>query len=656
MRYLCLKLTISLPSEEEEVRYGSIQQIFTSGERPPGQNRNDSRLVRDQIDLELVKCWLDTCKQQHNSMHLQRNSFRASFLPTIPTDIHDPTAIIFQPCQPTLGRAIASSITLIDIKRECLIDMPSRTAYVALSYVWGGPQHFQNNRSRQRNLYNPGSITVEDEAIPRTIQDAIWLAAQLGAKYLWVDSLCICQDDIENKMNQIANMGIIYSQALFTIIAASGSNASAGLPGVRAFSRNSVQHIEHVQGMVLANELSSVEDIIPQSYWSSRGWTYQEKELSTRHLIFCKSHAFFQCNQTIFKEDSGLRNHGPKFRRARRLRGDKTPIWNSYQRAVVEYTKRNMSDESDIINAFQGVLNLLQPAFRGEFLFGLPETELDAALLWQPTSVIRRRVDPETKAPLFPSWSWAGWVGEVAYRWTRHQLDDISRVYWQSTDSESGNSRFCTSNELRAPRYGDHDGWQYVPNSRGPPYYYQHGTPEIWCLHPVAPKDERSNYILIQPGTHRLIFKAYTAFFRISPIIRTLPGTPYVCGIFDRDGFQAGRMYMTTQCIETLKDDFQELVCLSRRRYGQMDEGPAPQSSDDFSNIPGRPTLYPCYFSNLSGGEFDPRRYNMHKPWSLYNVMMIGWDKGVAYRIAIGLLNVTAFVQAKPVKKVITLA
>lgn len=665
IRNLCLKLTLSLPNEDyEEIRYGWIQQILTSGEHPPEQKQNDSRLVKDQIDLELVKCWLETCKEQHNSTHLYSSLIYPSFIPDTPTDIHDPATSKIQPCQPIPVNTITFDLTLVDVRRECLVDMPLNTTYIALSYVWGGPQPFQNVMSRKQDLYSPHSISVDDEAIPRTIRDAIRLVTNLGEKYIWVDSLCICQDEMENKMNQIMNMGNIYSQALLTIVAASGSNANAGLPGVRAFSRNSIQRTECVQGMILANELPQLQDIIEQSYWNTRCWTYQEKELCRRCLIFCETHIFFQCNRTVFKEDSGLRDHAIAGERAKRIREERQPVWNSYRRAVIEYTKRTISDESDVVNAFQGIASLLQPAFKGDFLFGLPETELDIALLWQPNSLIRRRVNPETKAPLFPSWSWVGWIGEVTYRWNRHQLDDLSRVEWQCTDSEGGNIRFCTSNELRAPIYSsDHDSWEYIPDSRGTPYYYQHTNPDIWCLHPVAAKDKKSSYMLIQPGSHQLIFRAYTAFLRISSILSHTLGEKdrILCplSIFDIDGFVAGKIYVPAQLIETLEGKHQEFVCLSRRRYGQLDEGPAPQSpEDDFKNIPDQVTLYP--YSNClrdKTDEFDARRYNRYKPWPLYNVMMIGWDNnGVASRIALGILHVTAFVQAKPMTKLITLA
>lgn len=340
IRFVCLKFTISLPNAvEKPIKYGWIQQVLTSGEHPPEQSRNDSRLVGDQIDLGLVKRWLEICKDQHGSTYLEKSSRYPSFAHDTPTDIHDHSTLVIEPCHSVLANTKGFDLTLVDVKSECLADLPSNTTYIALSYVWGGPQLFQNVKSKRKSLYYPHSISVNDETIPCTIRDAIRLVNRLGEKYLWVDSLCICQDDMKNKMNQIANMGSVYSQAFLTIIAASGSNANAGLPGVRAFERKSTQRTECVQGMILANELPQLKDILKQSYWNTRGWTYQEKELCKRSLVFCRTHVFFQCNRTVFKEDSGLRDVATVGSRAMRIRGERHPIWNSYRRAVIEYTK-----------------------------------------------------------------------------------------------------------------------------------------------------------------------------------------------------------------------------------------------------------------------------------------------------------------------------
>ena len=665
IRNLCLKLTIIIPDLDQTlIKYGWMQQIFSSSGRPPEQSQNDSRIIKNQINLELINHWIRTCKERHNSTYMESNVNHASFIPNKPTDIHDPSALIYDSCQSIPVGSATFSLTLVDVELERLVDLPSNTTYIALSYVWGGVQLFQNVMKRREELYMSHSISVDNEAIPLTIRDAIQLVRDLGERYLWVDSLCICQDNIENKMNQITNMGNIYSQALLTIIAASGNDANAGLPGVQARLRKSAQRVECVQNIVLVNELCQLEDIIEPSYWNSRGWTYQEGQLSKRCIIFCKTHIFFRCNRVLYKEDSGTRNVASRGDRARKIRVERQPIWRSYQKAVAEYTKRFLSDHSDALNAFRGIADLLQAAFKGDFLYGLPETELDIALLWQPASLIRRRVHPETHRPLFPSWSWAGWIGEVKYSWTKHQVDDVSRVEWQCMDLDKESIRFCTSDELRSPSWVDHDRWHYVPNDKGPPHYHHPDKPDLWCLHPVAPKEERSNFRLLQPGSHVLLFRAYTAVFRISSTSFYSLGVPlndqldftHSLAIFGSDGFIAGRVFVPRQVMGTARSSsYQEFVCLSRRRRNLRDDGPVP--GDEFKAISDQVTLYPHNTSqDAFEAEFDHRRYNMHMPWPLYNVMMIARDGDLTERIALGIMHVTAFLQAAPVRKVIRLA
>lgn len=114
-----------------------------------------------------------------------------------------------------------------------------------------------------------------------------------------------------------------------------------------------------------------------------------------------------------------------------------------------------------------------------------------------------------------------------------------------------------------------------------------------------------------------------------------------------------------------------ELICLSRRRASEWDStcnnvyetDPyySPQPSDDFKNIPDQPTLYPDQKTPEEADDgFDHRRYNVHMPFPLYNVMLIarkgGKPDGIAERVAIGTIHVTAFLQAKPEWKLIELA
>ena len=77
VRVFCLKITIASPNEHEQIiRRGNIQQILTSGDHPPEQSLNDSRLVKDQIDMELIQCWLEICYEQHKINILEEQHCR----------------------------------------------------------------------------------------------------------------------------------------------------------------------------------------------------------------------------------------------------------------------------------------------------------------------------------------------------------------------------------------------------------------------------------------------------------------------------------------------------------------------------------------------------------------------------------------------------
>lgn len=688
-------LNLEIPARQDpwkraplSIPFGRIHQILRNEEtRPPEQKYNDSRLVKDQIDVELVKAWLNTCEQRHQSILCESSLPYPSFVPPEATDVYSKWTRIKQPCQPLPLSDDPLALTLIDVQLSCLVNTKPGVRYIALSYVWGGPQPFQNTKSRNQMLHTPGTVSAEDAAIPQTIRDAMKIVGMLGERYLWVDSLCIVQDSTRGKMEQISNMGNIYSCAILTVVAAHGSSCHAGLPGVQPGSRNSTQHTEEIQGMLLSNELNYLHEIMSESVWNTRAWTYQERELSKRCLFFTKNCVYFSCNQMVCKEDSGLRNVGLWSEKHKRVRAERHPIWNNYRRAVKKFTQRTFTFDEDVINAFEGIVSLLQPAFKSDFLYGLPETELDVALLWQPASGIRRRIDKSTGEPLFPSWSWAGWVGEIDYVWTDHLLDDLSRVQWQvhSADEQG----YVTSDQLRAPNCGKHGTWGRVeaPGSNrqvtGTPAYYQPEYPDVWCLHPTAPKEARLAHPLLLPGAHELRFKAQTAMLEI--VAKTHTTHPFgndalsCCNysqhircpvkIISTDGFVAGTVYVPAHIMGTLTNKPYEFVCLSRRRgwYGDTighdlyakyeGEDTYPQPRDDFEGVPQHPTLYPGQYQiTKTQDKYDHTRFNKNKPWPLYNVMLIERKGDLAFRVAIGIVHVTAFLQAKPVERLIILA
>lgn len=85
--------------------------------------------------------------------------------------------------------------------------------------------------SNYAELHTSGALIGR---VSKTIDDALALSDALGIRYLWVDALCIIQDSEDDKAAQLSSMGKVYTNSHFTIVAAAGADAEAGLPGISA--------------------------------------------------------------------------------------------------------------------------------------------------------------------------------------------------------------------------------------------------------------------------------------------------------------------------------------------------------------------------------------------------------------------------------------
>ena len=212
------------------------------------------RYVSTQVNIELLRAWLHQCEREHGEVCI--SSLR------LPAERNRKTTF-----QPTF---------VVDVMQSCLVDTPSQCRYVALSYVWGTAPVFRHLLDNTQDLRKTGSL--HSLPIPATIRDAITLVHAIGERYLWVDSLCIIQNDLMMQQVEMMRMGSIYSRALFTIIAAAGGHANSGLPGVDRGSREQVQKILKLGDC----ELLTVIDVrntpsgINDTTWAERAWTFQE--------------------------------------------------------------------------------------------------------------------------------------------------------------------------------------------------------------------------------------------------------------------------------------------------------------------------------------------------------------------------------------------
>ncbi|TFB05514.1 hypothetical protein CCMA1212_002423 [Trichoderma ghanense] len=364
------------------------------------------------FDLGLVKRWISNCAEWHGG----------ECLDTTPWQTLD------------LGVPFIRMVSLKELK---LVETSCPSPYVALSYVWGSAPVFKTTRSNISDLMQQQGLPVS--SLPQSIRDAMSLAQELGFEHIWIDSICIIQDSGDDKAQQLRMMDSIYTRANLTIVAAAGSHANAGIPGLQPGTRSRKQHQFRVSdALALVALHPDTHRSAAATTWNTRGWTYQELLLSKRCVYsFPDGSVSFQCSRAVWGEDYHAET--PRLKRCApmldislnrswmspgsvRERGAPTvhvrgtPYLHEYSRLVEAYTGRNMSYASDRLAGISGVLDVLRREFSLYFLHGLPEVLIHMALLWQPRNKLRRvPKDASTGLPLFPSWSWTGWTGPVGY-------------------------------------------------------------------------------------------------------------------------------------------------------------------------------------------------------------------------------------------------
>ena len=299
--------------------------------------------------------------------------------------------------------------------------------YVALSHVWGEQRSCMTTLENIMLHRSHGGLERVLAALPtpHAFRDAIDVVRGLGIQYLWIDSLCIIQDSTRAWNLNSRVMDLIYGHAKLTICAADGTDSSAGLRAMHAREHDHHQCMKECVTGVRLMVSRPPEAGIKASTWDKRAWTFQERLLSPRCLIYTEGRVYFQCLSTGMTEDIFADKQGAGWsldlvQAPLRMLSDlvRRAPW-VYMNFVSLYTSRNLTKPRDILAAFNGVSNLMRKALGAPFIFGLPSSHFDLALLWEPEKALKRRRprknDEEGKAEFngmeFPSWSWCGWSG-----------------------------------------------------------------------------------------------------------------------------------------------------------------------------------------------------------------------------------------------------
>jgi hypothetical protein len=418
-----------------------VHEFGTSDEQRAPQDANiefpSSLKIGGPLDLALIRGWLSQCEHGH------------------------------QVCQQIRSRYPKPlSVLMFDVHKSRVVPAKTTERYIALSYVLGD---FESQTPRQcipSHVKSEGAAGVPYDTLPRVVQDAIRVVLALGERYLWIDYLCIPQDNEIERIRLISQMHVLYSQAFLTIIAISGKSADFPLPGVSATSREMIELVQDVHShahLRLKASPPQFNEIVQSSPFETRAWTLQERLLSTRRLFFTPWQIYFECPTGLKSEyDSVLleSTHSETksitmldplaSTRSTPSHEENLSVWRSgfltYANLVSSYTQRHLSVPADIMSAFSGLHAALSQHCGTFYLYGLPLEALSIALLWAPCGPWTKReekTEPVNKPTTMdgtyidPSWCWASRVGPVSYYPVIPDLIERDRPEWFESELDT---------------------------------------------------------------------------------------------------------------------------------------------------------------------------------------------------------------------------
>lgn len=386
--------------------------------------------------LELAAYWMKRCIATHEKCRsLVRGLPGNSFVPTRLLDVnHD-------------------DVRLVETKSD--MSGSEDRHFVALSHCWGLVPIV---RTLQAN-YAKHRARIEWEQLSKTFQDAIHTTRKLGYRYIWIDSLCIIQDDGEDWAREAATMCDVYQCAVLTIAATHAPGGDIGcfterdgllnLPFYIELPSVDVSHESVKVQFTSYGRVSALAGGDPVLF--GRAWVLQEQLLSPRMLMFDGNQIGWECLSMYGSEKtptSGTMRHSTYHKAIRSGITENTEYFHFSNPAndsgspegywaqlkhqywcnlVMDYTHRGMTKPKDRLVALAGIATALGEHTDSKYWAGLWSKYFTTGLLWslahsdifQIASAngfdFKANKQVRHVQSIAPSWSWASVTTPVIY-------------------------------------------------------------------------------------------------------------------------------------------------------------------------------------------------------------------------------------------------
>lgn len=346
--------------------------------------------------VELMMNWLRVCTEDHAECTKQHSSF-------LPTRVLDVQAF-----------PKSEDVRLVASKAMISYSHKSPT-YLTLSHCWGKTSLIVTTTRNIKSM----ETRVSFSDLSKTFRDAVTLTRKLHQRYLWIDSLCIIQDDKEDWAREAAKMAKVYGDSYCTLAALSSADGSggchledrvqkvmdnpffdlrdptsAGEPYIRIFRKEPTDWKTEYDGVTSRSGES-------QSPLRHRAWVLQERELSKRSIHFGRNQLLWECKQ--MKGSTQL-----PWMEMKKKKGLTYP--EGWLQLVEDYSLRALTKSEDKLPALAGIAEVYQGA-HAQYLAGIWSDQFPAALMWHSLDPYAKRHD----AYRAPTWSWASLQGRISY-------------------------------------------------------------------------------------------------------------------------------------------------------------------------------------------------------------------------------------------------
>ncbi|KAI0129900.1 heterokaryon incompatibility protein-domain-containing protein [Xylariales sp. AK1849] len=356
-------------------------------------------------------------------------------------------------------------------------DVSTGIQYATLSYCWGGDQKLKLTKK----TFDQFTQGISFESLPMTLKDAVKVASKFNITYLWIDALCMIQDDAEDMGRELATMAKIYECAWLTISASRAKSVEEGFLQKRLPFKDNPQSsfclwLTTADGngtesvlCFLAADLVGYEspnmkiseaafDGTARDPLVFRAWCYQERALSKRLIEFGALSTRMQISlpglpTVIYNDgwkpldelhsipvnrgsvqhlltigdnrgsqsiDTGGLSRGHYMVDPAAPPGSKG-VYEYWCSTLKFYSGLSLTFQKDRLPAFSAIASLFAPVFGGEdkYVAGIWRDTLPLGLLWV---VYSENVDKDgmpAQPPPAPSWSWAIVSSGISYTFGR---------------------------------------------------------------------------------------------------------------------------------------------------------------------------------------------------------------------------------------------